>query len=192
MTPNSKNARAQALKKIIQDQLLVAVNHFARHPEQALLLAGLFLFAAGKKTIYEPRTMAISLMKEKVDAEKNQEKAITEIRHEMQKLNAYSSKFPTQSEQSWWLDHIAKVAKESNINIQQLSPQPVEDLGNYVLLAVNMELKGKFANIGSFVAKLESAEKIIRVDEVHLSRTLEAREREVKANLRLATVAIKQ
>lgn len=192
MMPDNKKARVKTLNKINREQLMLAVNYFAKHPEQALLLLGLSLFIVGRKAIYEPKLMTISVMKEKVDAEKNQEEAITEIRREMQKLNTYASKFPSQSEQSWWLDHIAKVAKESNINIQQLAPQPVEDLGNYMLLAVNLEIKGKFANLGNFVAHLEGADKIVRVDELHILRTAEAKTREVKATIRLTTVAVKQ
>ena len=146
------------------------IAEFATKRKDLLVGLGFFLITIilAKKVIYAPQEEKINLLKEKIREERKKVSLLKEIEQIEQDISFYQKKISPRKEVSWVLDEVTKIAKDAEIKIATLEPQPPEDIGIYTRLPLKLKVECSYHELGNFLSRLENSEKFLRVDSMQI------------------------
>lgn len=140
---------------------------------------GILLVAAilAQKVVYSPKAKKIERLRSQIREEEEKNRLLGEIDQIDQTLHSYQKKTPSGREVSWVLDKVTKIAKDMELSIISLEPQPPDDRGAYVRLPLKLEVECGYHELGRFLSQIESSEEFLRIESLQV-KTGEQREKE--------------
>jgi len=131
-----------------------------------------------------PKVGAVNILKEKItekqsfvskagSIEKQREKIenakirIDELKND---ISFYEKKLPTEKDIPDLLQYLSTVAKESDVKLLEIEKKQEirQEEMLYVTVPFKLILKGGYHNIGSFVSKLENADRFMKIQELEV------------------------
>ncbi|MFH1777077.1 MAG: type 4a pilus biogenesis protein PilO [Candidatus Omnitrophota bacterium] len=73
---------------------------------------------------------------------------------------------PEVKETAWLLGRVAKIANENRIKLEAIKPKPMLREKDYLKFSIELDIKCTYHELGSFISRLESHKKFIRVDKL--------------------------
>lgn len=96
-------------------------------------------------------------------------------------------KLPEVKETAWLLGEVAKIANQNRIKLQAIRPKPMQQEKDFTKFSIELNIKCTYHELGSFISRLESSKKFIRVDrcDIKISEEAGADESDVVADVQL-------
>lgn len=134
------------------------------------ILIVLITFAIGTLLIYIPFTEKNKSLRAQILEERNRNLLIGEIRAIGKHLKIYEKRLPEGRGVSWLLGEISEMASDKQIEISSIKPGAPEDRGLYTKLYVVMDTISTYHQLGSFLSKVESSKKFLKVESINIKR----------------------
>ncbi len=132
------------------------------------LVSGILVLAFGGFLGYHvgyvrPRQAVAQIQLQLREAQQEQQLR-TEVAHSFVTLERERQRFAPRPDPDWLLQEVSKRARDAGIEVTSLSPQPSQVGVEFTQLLVSLQLEATYHQLGQFLSHLESAEPIIRVD----------------------------
>ncbi|RKY28301.1 MAG: hypothetical protein DRP61_02045 [Candidatus Omnitrophota bacterium] len=132
----------------------------------------------------------------------NDEKLIKKLKEELKEREKLEEEFsslskkikarlPFQREESQFLSEIEKVAKETNIHINLLSPLPAQNIGEFKELSVEIDMEANLGNLVRFLYEIRKSSVVLVVNKLELTPKSE-RSSLLKGKLIISTIFLKE
>lgn len=110
-------------------------------------------------------------LKSAIMQEREKNVLIGKIRAFGKHLKFYEKRIPESGRGvSWLLNEVSGMAAQEQIEVSSIKPGTPEDRGLYIKLYVVMDTVSTYIQLGRFIAKVESHEKFLRVDQITIKR----------------------
>lgn len=117
-------------------------------------------------------------------------------------LKLYEKRISKGMDVSWLLADISDMASKESIEVSSITPGSPEDFKLYTKLYIVMDTISTYGALGNFISRIESSEKFLKIENIDIKR-LDADETykkdtskftayDVKANIIISTVAMKE
>ena len=85
------------------------------------------------------------------------------------RLGDYEAHIPEQRAHGVFLHRIAELMKENNLDEQVITPGKEIEAGKFNCIPVSMQCKGELAQISEFYRRLQTLDRLVRIEKVKLS-----------------------
>lgn len=134
-----------------------------------LLLIG---FVVGFQFIYLPKMEAIRSLEELQKEEEEKGVLSDEVTKLEKQLVSYEKRlFPKGKEEIELLNRVREIASDTGVRVTSIIPQEVRDKRKrtYQKFLLTISFAGTYHHVGDFVSKIESSEKVMKIDALEFS-----------------------
>ncbi|MBN1587862.1 MAG: type 4a pilus biogenesis protein PilO [Candidatus Omnitrophica bacterium] len=147
----------------------------------------------GGMKIYQYQTEKTAMLNAEQIKQEELNQVLRSIKSMQAKLDSWTQRLAPDTDYGWFLNEITLAQQSSQVWIDSLEPQNLRAEGNYVRMAVKIELEGTYHQIGEFFYALESSDKFMRIESVEFGeKTASAsallEEPRVRAKLRVSSL----
>lgn len=117
-------------------------------------------------------------------------------------IKIYDKKIPEGGGVSWLLGEISSMASSEHVEVSSMKPGNPEGYGLYTKLFVVVDLISTYNQLGSFISRIESSEKFLKIENINIKRmdidekfekgSGKFRAFDVKANIVISTIVQKE
>lgn len=121
----------------------------------------------GLHLIYLPKMEELRVLRERQREEENRQLLLNEIAALEKKVNAYQEhRFPSGKEEVELLNLIREIAAEAKVRMTSMTPEAEREKKKkkYRKFSLIISFEGTYHLLGDFVAKIESAPKVIKIE----------------------------
>ena len=144
------------MKKIISERLK---NQMALSGAMAAAVAAF----AGWAFIANPANHKLSLLGRQITQEQKKITVAEEIIGLKRNLQGFYDKLSPTKDPSWLVGEVNGIADASHLSISSITPAGITEKGDYAKVTVRMELRGAFHDLGDFIARIESMDRLVKV-----------------------------
>lgn len=102
--------------------------------------------------------------------EAREEQALkTRVAASLQTLEQQREQLALRPDPDWFLTEVGAVAKEAGVQVVSISPQPPREGADATVLVVSLRLTTTYHQLGRFLSRLESQDRLIHVDELQVT-----------------------
>ncbi|MBI4336081.1 MAG: type 4a pilus biogenesis protein PilO [Candidatus Omnitrophica bacterium] len=161
-------SKLRDLKKIKKEDIL--------RNKIAIICAAVALFSVwyGYNKIYKTTAAAIRRLNAEISSERSNAGIARRLAPLQAQVSRYEGYFEKGGDVPWLVDKVSRAADESGVNIVDLNSKPLTQLKSFAYSNLTLKVKGTFHQLGDFVSKIESADKIVRVEKLSFKKNNDA------------------
>lgn len=165
----------------------VEIGYKAKTALFSFIMILLIVFIA-LKVIYQPGKQKIEEIVSLRKKEEERNKLLKEVDKYQRGLEKYRRRLSTNTDTSYFVNQISKLAKESGVEIVSIIPGTLKTERYYQKLDLSLLIKATYNQVGIFVSKLENSMEFISIEEVNILREKGlSTEGEIKAEVEIRT-----
>ena len=152
--------------------------------------------------IYLPFLNKTKSLRQDILKERERNILIGKVRALGKHLKVYKKQIPQGRGVSWLISAISDMALKEGIEISSIKPGAPGDRKLYTKLHVILETVSTYEQLGNFIARIESSEKFLRVENIEIKRldldgdfdegAAKFEAFDVKGNIVISTIALKE
>lgn len=153
--------RLEALLKQLQERL--------HNPLQlrAFLCATMVLIGYG--AIYTPLSGRIAETAAALKTERDRLNLARDVENLRSQHKSFKDRLSEKPDPNEWLQYVLSGIRQLPLKLIKLDPRPLEDVGPYKGLVLQIEVEGSFQGAHEFLTWLEANERLFRVDFVNIA-----------------------
>ena len=130
----------------------------------------LIVVAISVMFIYVPFAEKNKSLRSDILTERDKNVLIGKIKALGKHLKVYDQRIPEYGGVSWLLGEVSNIASKEKVEISSIKPGSPEDYTLYTKLFVIVDVSSSFNQLGKFIARVESSEKILKIESVSMRR----------------------
>lgn len=134
---------------------------------RAFLCATLVLIAYG--AIYTPLSGRIAETTAALKTERERLNLARDVEHLRAQHKAFQDRLSEKPDPNEWLQYVLAGIRQLPLKLIKLDPRPLEDVGPYKGLVLQLELEGSYQGVHELLGWLESNERLFRVDFLNMA-----------------------
>lgn len=132
-------------------------------------------FMVGRNMVIQPAKSMVMRLKMEKQTEERKGQAIGRIADFERQINAGQSGLLPKTDASAFIEMLNRMAEDSGVSLTSVTPFPVEKMGSYARLPIQVEMRCSYHQVGRFLSKLESSSTFIKVEVLQIRQPPEVR-----------------
>ena len=117
---------------------------------------------------YQQSQQAIHILEQRLSEEQATYALRAAVAHSLEELEQFRQQLSPTQDTEWLVSQVTTLAQEAGIRLSAIVQQEPRTLQGVTLLAVTLQVKASYHQLGQFVSQLENAPVLLRVDEMTL------------------------
>lgn len=129
-------------------------------------ITGLF----GYHGIYVRQQAQGRLIQTQIAQERENQQALADAAVLLQQLQQYRKRLPPEPDPSWLVREAVALAEHAGVQLTTLTQDAPKPLSQFTRLAVSLQFRASYHQLGAFLDELEHAHNYLRVESLDISR----------------------
>ena len=138
------------------------------------LLSGAVIAAlaalGGYQRLYAPSQHMLSTLQTQLEEQRQTQELRVQLARSLQDMERFRKRLPPKPEAEWLVHEVGQLAEKTGVQLTSIAPQDPTKLGALTRLAVMLQFRASYHQLGEFVSILENATAFMRVDRLEVVR----------------------
>jgi Tfp pilus assembly protein PilO len=137
------------------------------------LLAGVSVaicWLVGYNVVYAPQQEQVRLSRAEIAAEQANQEMQAEVSALLTQVERYRKRLPEEPDPSVLLRDVMALVQQSGVQLTSVMREAPQELSQFTLLRVNLQVDASYHQIGAFLDALERSDRFMRVERLKVTR----------------------
>ena len=174
MKPNDKKKQQTALQKLAER---------LHNPLQFRIFVTVVMLAVGYVGVYMPLSERITKSTKGVRQAKEYQNLLNQVDEYKGEIKRISARLPKDTDTNEWVQYLFEGLRKFPLKLSKIDSDTPKNVGPYQAVVLQLELRGTYEGLDSFLKWIETNERLFRIDALTVRMTGDPDRLEIKLKI---------